>query len=218
MIKVIYKGKNLVEIKKEVLKAFAFSYTFFSLNLPKVVVRVFENRLEFSKQLKMETADWLVANANNDNEISILCPLALEKESSHSSKEFLPILEHEFTHLFIGKLANGKAVPKWLNEGMASYVAKQHKREKWPLYIEENFCEKLATSKGWDEYVNYSAYSIASLFVCFLIEKYSFKKIKELVVSLDRNYYYSNFKNIFFKIYKNDLEEIEKLFVKEINK
>ena len=218
MLKIIYRGQDLIKLKKEVTKAFDFLDSFFVVKVTDVVVRIYVNRTDFNKKLKRETPDWLVANAFDNKEIDILSPLALKNESSHNRNEFLPILKHEFTHLFAYTLAKGGAIPMWLNEGLASYIAKQHKNDKWPIYIEENFCRKLSTQKDWDENVNYSAYAIASLFVCFLIKKYSFGKIKELIVSLDKNYYYPDFKKIFFKVYKKDLNEVETLFIRGINK
>ncbi|MFA6995577.1 MAG: hypothetical protein WC249_04235 [Patescibacteria group bacterium] len=218
MFKIIYTGQDSKKIRKEVLRAFDFLSNYFTIKVPDIIVRIYENRTEFDKNLKRKTADWFVANASRDKEIDILSPWAMASESSHDKEEFLPILKHEFTHLFVQGLAKGSAVPMWLNEGLASYVAKQHQSEKQTIYIEEHFCEKLSTPKSWDKYVNYSVYSVASLFVHFLIKKYSFKKIKELIASLDKNYYYPGFKKIFSQVYKKDLSELEILFIKEINK
>lgn len=217
MLKIIYTGKNLEEIKKKVYDTFDFSCEFFKLEISDVVVRVYETRAEFNKQLGMETADWLVANASDDGEIDILSPLAMEKESSHDKSEFLQILKHEFTHLFINGLTKGKSVPKWLNEGLAAYVAKQHQNDKGSIYLEENFCQKLSTPLGWDSNVNYGAYTISALFVNFLITKYSFDKIKELLSSLDKAYFHPKFKSIFFAVYQKELDDVEQLFVSEIN-
>ncbi len=218
MLKIIYAGPDSVKAKKDVLEAFDYLHDLFAIKVFNVVVRIYENRAEFDRHLKRRTADWLVANASDDGEIDILSPLAMERESSHDKNEFLPILKHEFAHLFVNRQTGGSAVPMWLNEGIASYVAKQHQNEKQSLYIEENFCKKLSSSKSWNNHVNYSAYTIAALFVNFLIKKYSFLKIKELLTSLNKNYYYPSFKEIFFKVYGKDLNEMEILFTKEINK
>lgn len=204
MIKIIYPGENLKEIKKEVSKTFDFTYEFFKLEIPNIVVRVYGARAEFDKQLGMETADWLVANASDNGKIDILSPLAIEKESSHDKSEFLQILKHEFTHLFVDGLARGKTVPKWLNEGLAAYVAKQHQDDKGSIYFEENFCQKLSTPLGWDNNVNYNAYTVAALFVSFLISKYLFDKIKELLLSLDKSYNHPNFKKTFLLYIKKN--------------
>ena len=217
MIRIAYSGEYLEKIKKEVFEAFDFSYAFFKLEIPDVIVRVHKNRAEFDKQLGTKTANWLVANASDNGEIDILNPAAIEKESSHDKSEFLQILKHEFTHLFVDGLTNGKSVPKWLDEGLAAYIAKQHQNDKGPIYFEENFCQKLDTPREWDNNVNYDAYTIAALFVDFLISKYSFDKIKELLSSIDKSYYYPNFKKTFLAVYQKELEDVEQLFISEIN-
>jgi len=217
-MKIFYKGKDFVKIEKDIIKAFNFIKISFPLEISDVVINVYDSRAEFNKKLKKETEEWLVANASHDKEIDILSPIAIENESNHHKDEFLQILKHEFTHIFIHELAKGNTIPMWLNEGLASYIADQYKDYKKAIFIEEGFCKKLDTQKGWNDNVNYSAYQISSFFVLFLINKYSFNKIKKLIVSLDKNYYYPFFKEIFFKIYKKDLSEVEKLFIKEINK
>ena len=218
MIKVSYSGEDSDKIKKEVLKAYDFLIDIFLLKIPNIIVRIHNDRISFDKQLKTKTPDWCIANASDNNEIDILSPFAMEQQSSHRKSEFLPVLKHEFTHLFIDKLANGKVVPKWLNEGLAQYVAKQNIKQKNQIGIEINFCKKLSTANGWYQRIDNSAYPIAALFVNFLIKKYSFMKIKELLLSIDKKYSYPVFKNTFFGVYKIDLGEVEKLFMKEINR
>lgn len=216
MIRLIYKGKDSKKIKNEVLKTFNFLYNIFLVKTPDVVVRIHDNRIDFDKQLKTRTADWCIANASYDNKIDILSPFAIENESSHKKSEFLPVLKHEFAHLFIDKLVNGKVVPKWLDEGLAQYIAKQYKDTSHPKEVEDNFCKKLSTPNGWYKRINSYSYQISVLFVYFLIKKYSFKKVKELLFLLEKEYKYSRFKKIFFEVYKINLTEVEKIFIKSI--
>jgi len=217
MLKIIYTGKDTAKIEKAVLKAFDFAYKFFNLKLTNIIVCVSETRAEYNRILKRKTLDWEVGSASRDGRIDILGPLAMQNESCHSRAEFPQILKHEFTHLFIDKLAKGKTVPKWLDEGLAQYIAGQHKCNHNLSYLEEDFCQELGSLRGWDKNINHGAYSIAALFVAFLIKKYSFSKIKELIISLDKIYYYSRFKKIFFAIYKKELSEVERLFAVEVN-
>jgi hypothetical protein len=218
MIRVIYSGNDFKKIESEVSKAFSFVYKTFLIKITNITVRIYNNRLDFNKFLNRQTESWLVANTSDNNEIDILSPMAMQNESSHSKNEFLPILKHEFTHLFIDNLAKGRAIPMWLNEGFAAYIAKQHQKNVEPVYLEDNFCKKLDTQRGWNENVNFGAYTISALFVNFLIRKYSLVKIKQLISSLDKNYYYNNFEIIFSRIYKKSLNEVEKEFIAEINK
>ena len=218
MIKIVYDGKKSKINEKEIVKIFNNLKKIFSIDISVINIHIFDTRAEFSKEIKRETPEWLVANASNYNLINILSPFAFEKESSHHKNEFIQVLKHEITHLFVHKLSKGNALPKWLNEGIASYFAKQHQKEREPIYVEEDFCKKLGTPKGWNDNVNYGAYSIASLFVVFLIKKYSFNKIIELISSIDKNYDYRGFKDVFFKVYKKEIKEVELLFVDSLNK
>ncbi len=218
MFKLIYTGEKSKIDEKEINKIFLYLKNSFNIDIPTLYIHIFDTRQEFNKEIKRDTPEWLVANASNNNLINILSPFAFEKESSHKKKEFIQVLTHEISHLFIHELSMGNAVPKWLNEGLASYFAGQHKDKKEVIYIEEDFCKKLGTPRGWNDNVNYDAYTIASRFVSFLIKEYSFNKIRELITLLNKNYNYSNFKDIFFEVYKKDLSEMEMLFIKDINK
>lgn len=217
MIKIIYKGKNKEKIEKDILNAFDFVYKKFFTKTSNITIRVYDKRIDFDNRLGFDTPNWLVAMASNNGEvIDILSPFALKNESSHEAKEFSSILKHEFTHLFAVSLSNKKTVPKWLNEGLANYVAKQHRHDK-NIIVKPKFCKTLSTSKDWDKRIKEGAYTISAKFVYFLIKKYSFKKIKELISSLDKEYNYTSFKKIFLKVYNKDLENMEELFIKENN-
>jgi len=218
MLKILYKGEDAGRVKKDIQKAFDFVAKIFPVKISNITVCVHNTRASYGKKLNKETEDWNIANANDNNRIDILSPEALLKESCHPKSDFLPTLTHEFSHLFAFRLAKGGAIPLWLNEGLSEYLAKQDQKVQGVLYIENNFCEKLGTMKGWDKYINYSAYQISALFVLFLIKKYSIEKIKELISSLDKVYYYPRFEKIFFKVYGKDLNETEKLFIDSINK
>lgn len=211
-MKIIYKGEDFGKIEKDILKAFDFVRDSFSVEISGITVRVYENKFLFNKKLKRETPEWLIANASN-KEIDILSPLAIEKESNHKKSEFSQILKHEFTHLFLNKLTKGHIIPMWLNEGIASYIAHQHRNDNIKLSLEEGFCGKIGTKRGWDSNVNNFSYTISALFISFLIKKYSFKKIKELITSLSQHYHYADFRKIFFRVYGKELKEVERLFI-----
>ena len=219
MIKIIYNGVDFKKISQEVLKTYKYLHRFFPETELDVKVYVFQYRKEFDKRLGEKTEDWVVGNASlKHNYINILSPLALKNESCHNQKEFSAILKHEFTHLFIDSVTNDWSVPKWLGEGLAQYVAKQYEDNKDFRDVESDFCQKLGSLTGWNNRVNRNSYQIASLFVYFLVKKYSFKKIKELLASLDKKYSYPGFRNRFFKVYQEDLSEVEKIFIDAVNK
>ena len=217
-IKFIYKGEDFDYLKNDVVSAYKEISGYFQDEPKNITVRVHKTKKDFDKQLGRNTQDWEIANASYDNEIDILHPAAFEKESSHRKEEFLPVLKHEIIHLFTDELAKESAVPKWLNEDFSSFISGQYKNiKKQRIYIEQNFCEKLGTPKEWNEYSNYNAYQISALFIQFLIENNSLDKLKQLISSLDKNYYYPNFQKIFQEIFNKDIEDAEKEFVAQIN-
>jgi len=219
MIKVNYDEEDSIKITKDILKVYDSLCGFFDVKAFNVTINVYSNRDNLNIRLGRKTENWLVANASDkNNEVDILSPVAMEKESNHKKSEFLQIIKHEFTHLFIKEIAKGKAIPKWLNEGLASYIAKQNQTKQESIYIEKSFIKKLSTPKGWNEMLDYSAYYISAQFVQFLIKKFSFKKILELLISLDENYYHPSFERVFLNVYKKELSEVEDLFILEINK
>lgn len=211
-----YKGKDSNKIEELVTKAYADVSLFLKDELENLIIFIHKGRKEFDKKLNRQTKLWEVANVMNE-QIDIIHIDFFEKESSHNRDEFLPILKHEITHLFVEKIAREKSVPKWLNEGTASYVSGQYKNIKFPIYIEKDFCEKLGTPKGWDDHSNYDAYNTSSLFVSFLAEKYTLDKLIKLISRLERNYYYPHFKSTFKGLFEKDLEDLEKEFVDKIN-
>ena len=211
-----YKGKDFNKTKELVIKAYNDISFRFKDKLEKMAVCVHKNRKEFDKKLNRKTKLWEVANVIN-GEINIIHINSFAKESFHKADEFFPILKHEIAHLFIDKKTDDKAVPKWLDEGLASYVSEKYKDIKHSIQIEEGFCEKLGTPKGWDEHSDYCAYDTASLFVTFLAEKYTLDKAIKLLSVLEKNYYYPNFEIIFKSVFGETLKDLEKEFVDTIN-
>lgn len=211
------KGKDYAKIKGMVIKSYDDVSLKIKDKLENLTVCIHKNRKEFDKKLNRKTKLWEVANVMN-GEINILNFDSFVKESTHKAEEFSSILKHEMAHLFIDKKTDGKAIPKWLDEGLAQYISEQYKNIKHSIYIEEDFCEKLGTSKGWSDNSEYYAYDTASLFVTFLAEKYNLDKIMELLSKLDRNYYYSVFEATFKNIFGETLKDLEKEFVGKINK
>ncbi|MDE2218041.1 MAG: hypothetical protein KGJ58_01115 [Patescibacteria group bacterium] len=211
-----YKGKDYIKIEELVGKAYADISSFFKDELGNLIICVHKGRKEFDKKLSRQTKLWEVANVMN-GQIDIIHIDYFEKESSHKTQEFFPILKHEITHLFIERITSGKSIPRWLNEGLASFVSGQHKDINFPIYIERDFCEKLGTPKGWDDHSSYDAYNTSSLFVSFLVQKYTLDKLIKLISRLERNYYHSHFKAIFKDLFEKDIEDLEKEFVDKVN-
>lgn len=215
-INIDYKGKDYNEIGKLASLACKEVWSFFDVKPKSINIKVYETRKDFEKKLNRKTSGWEVANASYSGSIDILHPDCFEKESTHGKEEFLPILKHEISHIFLDLLSCGRKIPKWLDEGFSSYVAGFNIAKDF-LYIEEDFCKKLGTPKGWDEHSHYYAYKTSQMFVGFLIKKFSMKKVCKLISTLEKNYYYGSFNKNFKRIFGKSIENTEKEFVKSLN-
>lgn len=211
-----YNGKDKKKIDLLIKRAFLEMQKIFGIKLKdKIIIFIHNNRKSFNEKLKRETQEWEVANASYSGEIDILHPQSFKKESSHQLNEFEPILKHEFAHLFVDRLSNGGKIPKWLDEGVASFVAQKNTKNKKNnfIHIENGFWRKIDTPKGWHEYANFDAYKTALMFVGFIERKFSFKKIKEIIRNSVGNYSFTSFNKNVKKILGKDLDTLGKEFI-----
>ncbi len=215
-INIVYKGKDYNEIEKMASTAYQEAEKFFDKKPESINITVHKSRKDFENKLKRITLEWEVANASYSGDIDILHPDCMAKESTHEKNEFLSILKHEISHVFLDILSGGHKIPKWLNEGFSSFVAGFNISDEY-IYIEEKFLKKLGTPRCWDENSNYYAYKISQMFVSFLVKEFSIEKVRELIFTLEKNYFYDNFSKNFEKIFGSNIEIMEKEFVKYIN-
>ena len=185
-----------------------------SVDFP-VTIRLHDTRKSYDKQLGRSTYNWEVGNTStNNNYLDIIHQDSFEKYSSHPKDDFLKILKHELSHIYIKGIVQKNTIPTWLNEGLAMYLADQTTQyEKRGFFIENNYLSKISTEYGWNKYSNYSAYDYACLFVGYLVKRYSLNKIIELLKKLKLNYSYNTFDKIFTDIFDKNLEMVEKDFV-----
>lgn len=155
---------------------------------------VFVNsRREIDKIWGRKTERWLTAWVKNDK-IFILPPNVYLKESSHKDiNHFWQTLKHEYCHLYFKKMT-GINYPKWLNEGLACYLAGQTKK---PPAEEEalrifNYYRK----------PNWQIYKTAYFWVKLLIEKFGREKLLKLIKRLNPQMTKKQFTKNFYQIYK----------------
>ncbi len=214
-INVDYKGKDQKEIRKNIHSAYEAVRCVFDVE-PKVInIAVHKTRKNFEKKLNRKTTGWEVANASYAGNIDILHPDSFEKESTHAKDDFVPILKHEFAHIFLDLLSKGHKIPRWLDEGFSSYVAGLKKKDV-SLHIEEHFCEVLGSPKGWDEHAQRDAYAVSQLFVEYLIKTFSLERVLMLIASISKHYYFKKFEVAFKKIFGKSIEEAECNFVEQL--
>ena len=116
----------------------------------------------------------------------------------YKKKILKSILTHEYTHIIINEITKSK-IPLWLNEGLATYMAKQNPKSKYQTKIEsfKQLTQLLANRKNKNK-LQY-AYSISLKLVKYLINKYSFNKMINLLHHVNKS---KSFGKSFKLIYK----------------
>lgn len=167
--------------------------SFFHIKMEPVDVFLIDSRKDIDRIWRKKTEKWLTAWTKNNN-IFILNPKNYTRESDHKDiKHFWQTLKHECSHLYFKQLTQAN-YPKWLNEGLACYLANQVKKE---------LTQKEAL-KVFDYYskIDWQIYSIGYFWVKLLIEKFGRKKLLTLLKQLKPNLSEHKFKLIFYKLYK----------------
>ena len=152
-----------------------------------------QSRKEYDKLMGRKTSDWVTGIMMN-NSIFILDPKIYIKESSHDNiKKFWKVLKHEYSHIYYNSLTNGYKNPRWLNEGLACYLAEQNKKE--PLR------EALLNPNKYFDKGGQDIYGVGFFWVKFLIEKYGKAKLLKLIKTIDPKTTKVKFNVNFKKVY-----------------
>jgi len=93
-------------------------------NTPRLIV--VDDRDTINAVYGKPTENWMVAWAEDTRNIFILSRENYEKYSSHkySEDEFYKLIKHELSHMFY-KLITYTDKPRWLNEGISTYISGQ---------------------------------------------------------------------------------------------
>ena len=155
--------------------------------IPNIIL--LKNRSEIDQAFGAKTEAWLVGWAR-ENTIFILHPDFFTQESSHTNPDyFWKVLKHEYCHLFfIG--ATGTNLPKWLNEGLACYLAEQVKSAPSP--------EEALDIVSYFQKNDSRIYSIGYFWVSHLISRFGQEKVQELIKRLHPDMDEQQFAQIFF--------------------
>lgn len=160
------------------------------LNIPRI--KYICSRKEINNYWKKNTPSWMTAWVKNGT-IYILEPEVYCIESNHAIGHFWQTLIHELSHLYYIKLT-GMNYPKWINEGLACYLANQNKTiptQKQALKIFNYF-------KDFDKDI----YDIGFFWINALISCYGKDKLINLIKKFKINMNESDFNNIFFLNYQ----------------
>lgn len=168
------KDQHLEELYEKTMKEMGdFFEINWTRNLPKVWL--VPDRETINKLTGRETERWVVGwGGAQDGGVYILDSENFEKESdnSYSPEKWDALVKHELIHCFCDVVNGFQRKPKWLTEGISTYLSGQNQ---WKKSIDkfESFLDSYEEGK--------SAYTEGGFVVELLIEKYGRKKILELL-------------------------------------
>lgn len=175
----------------------------FGINVLMPHVLFVQSRKDYNKIMGRETSSWVTGTTMN-NTIFILDPKIYIKESSHDDiKRFWKVLKHEYAHIYYNNIT-GCSVPRWLNEGVACYLAEQKK--------EEPSRESLLNPNIYFDKGGKDIYVVGYFWVEFLIMKYGKSKLLKLIKTINskttKNKFNADFKKIYgFGLTKQELSK-----------
>ena len=183
--------KYLLKCKKELDKWFGVS-----VNIPRVLF--VQSRKEYNKIMGFKTEAWQVGNSEN-GVIYILDPKIYTKESDNKDiKRFWLVLKHEYVHLYWHQITKAWN-PRWLNEGLACYLAGQEKKtpsQEVVIDVQEYF------SHG-----GMFVYGLGYFWVNYLVKKFGKTKLLNLIKSVDADITAKKFEVKFKRIYGFGLDK-----------
>lgn len=189
-IKSVKPNKKVINYLKTTQKELE---NFFNAKIKLPDIFILDSRKQIDQLWQKKTEPWMVGWAS-DNNIFILSPEKFTKESNHKDSEnFWRVLKHEYVHIAMRKLY-GHDKPKWLNEGLCCYLAKQVKKEptqKDALKVFDYY------QKG-----DWEIYSISYFWVKLLIEEFGKAKLFRLLKILDSQTSEGQFAKNFYRVYK----------------
>jgi len=179
---------------------------FFGVDIDLPPVFFVQSRKDIDKIWRRKTEDWFCAWANTGG-IYILHPKVFAKESDHKAAYFWKVLKHEYVHLYYRRMV-GTGNPRWLNEGLACYLAKQEKSVPDKKLL-------LGLNKFFDR-GDKDIYGVGYFWTKYLIEKYGKAKLLKLIKTISSETTKNKFNTSFKKIYGFGLtrEELSKIIKK----
>ncbi|MFH0906897.1 MAG: hypothetical protein V1829_01430 [bacterium] len=183
-------NKKMTEFLKSIQKELD---NFYDTSIEYPSIFFIDSRKEINEVWERKTEEWFSAWAKDGN-IYILNPDVYTKESNHKDiKHFWQCLKHEYSHLYYRKIT-GTGYPKWLNEGLANYLAGQVKKK--PTKEEVLMVFDYYDKSDWQ------IYDIGYFWTKFLIEKFSKEKLLTLIKSINSKTMEKEFAKKFHQIYK----------------
>lgn len=192
------KDKFLERIYKKAMRELN---VFYELNWKygKPAIILWKRRKDYDKIRRQKTKRYNRAWASGFA-IYVLDRKFVEKESNHkySKESYFALIKHELSHEYFRILSGGRFKPLWLNEGVAVFVSNQNKLKGFSILKFDNFL-------NYYNHFEKKRYNESGFAVEILIEKFGKKKLLELIKGLSRINSEKEFKKLFKKIYRFEL-------------
>ena len=198
-----YKIKQFKDelIDKACIKAMRDLNKFYEINWKhnKPHIIIVDDRKTIDSWRGDKTKRWVKAWVWCKSIIFMLNRKNLDKESSHTynKERYLATVNHELSHLFFSVVSKNGYCPTWLKEGVSIYTSGQNKWKTKP--------EKFSTFLSFDKKSGSGVYSESGFVVDILIKKFGKKKLLNLIKQSRDSKNGMDFKKLFFKIYKFNL-------------
>ena len=209
----LYKIKQLKDklVDDAYKKAMRDLNKFYELNWTdgKPQIIIIDNRKMFDLVRGEKSKDWVTGwSVYGTILIFLLNRKNYTKESCHtySEERYKATIKHELSHSFFFVVSKNGYCPSWFKEGVSIYTSGQNKWKKQP--------EKLSTFLSFEKSGSAGVYKESGFVVHVLVEKFGKKKLFNLIKQSKDSKNPKNFKKLFSKIYKIDLnyKSINKIY------
>lgn len=152
----------------------------------KVKVYLYKDINTFHKAIgQIDAPDWVVGAAFG-NDIQMVSPLRPGR--IHNYDSLIKVVVHEFTHVVIKNISSPEVIiPQWLNEGVATYEAKQTDQlygiGKLIRLDRIPSIETLESNSSYDAMSDNKLYQFSYTLAEFIINKYGIEKLNNFIRS-----------------------------------
>ena len=166
---------------------------FFKIELDLPLLILLSSRRQFNIFWGRRTENWMIAWARNGVIYALKPKVIRQSRLYHSIADYHKLLKHEHAHLYINTIGQTEAMPKWLKEGLACWIAGQKKRIPDQAQLESVF--------QLDEINPKDTYAIGYAWVDRLLRSFGKNKLLALIQRLEGRYSLAKFRKVFRAVY-----------------
>lgn len=155
----------------------------------KLIIEIYSEHTQLLKALGFPNAPKWVRGGNRVGKILIASPL--DPPYGTDFNGVINTVVHEFVHTIVNKINSD--IPRWLNEGIASYEAKDN-NEDWIRRTIVNGLQdnniptfrELDTGDDFELFFNRDGYQYSYTIVELIVEEFGYEKLNDFIQSPDR--------------------------------